>query len=179
MLNGNTYCLNCKNRAVTYFKFNRSVFVYNNVAKNLITRAKFRGEKYLVAFLFDELYKLYINLNLSIDLITYVPSKTNKDRFYNIPELLAKKLSDKTAIPLIKTLECIKTDEQKNKDFTSRQINVKNAFKFINCDVKYKNILLIDDIYTTGATINECSKLLKTHGAQTIYALTLAHTLKK
>jgi predicted amidophosphoribosyltransferase len=58
--------------------------------------------------------------------------------------------------------------------------NVRNAFKlnkkFVNL-IKNKNILLIDDVVTTGATINECTKVLKSSGASKIFCLTLAKTV--
>jgi predicted amidophosphoribosyltransferase len=55
-----------------------------------------------------------------------------------------------------------------------RQKNLKNAFKSGQIVVKSKRILLVDDIYTTGATMDECAKVLLEAGAESVYCMTLA-----
>ena len=56
-----------------------------------------------------------------------------------------------------------------------RNINVKNVYKVLNKNIIFgKRILLIDDIFTTGATVNECSRILKQYGAQSIIVATVA-----
>jgi predicted amidophosphoribosyltransferase len=65
------------------------------------------------------------------------------------------------------------TKPQNKLSNSERMDNVKGAFKISNIEVKLKNILLVDDIYTTGATLNECSKLLKNKGAEKIVCLTI------
>lgn len=58
---------------------------------------------------------------------------------------------------------------------SGREQNVKNVYKIVNKEkIKGKTILLIDDIYTTGATLNECAKILKEGGARVIDVLTIA-----
>ena len=53
--------------------------------------------------------------------------------------------------------------------------NVKDVYRILNSNlIKGKNILLIDDIYTTGATVNECSRVLKKNGANNIIVATVA-----
>ena len=54
-----------------------------------------------------------------------------------------------------------------------REKNLQNAFEVVD-DVQGKNILIVDDIFTTGATISECSKVLKSSGANKIFVLVLA-----
>jgi predicted amidophosphoribosyltransferase len=66
------------------------------------------------------------------------------------------------------------TIPQKQLDVTQRQNNLKKAFKMCQNDVKLKTIILIDDIYTTGSTMDALSALLKEHGAERVFFLTLA-----
>ena len=61
-----------------------------------------------------------------------------------------------------------------------RKQNVEDAFVVTNkSKVKGKNVLLVDDVYTTGATINAIAKVLKLAGAKNVYGVTFAHTIIK
>ena len=67
------------------------------------------------------------------------------------------------------------TKEQSSLKKEDRKQNVQNVYKILNQDkIKNKNIILFDDIYTTGNTVNEISKILKQNGANKILAFTLA-----
>ena len=69
----------------------------------------------------------------------------------------------------------INTKKQSTLTKSEREKNVKNAFKLKNPEkIKDKKIILFDDIYTTGSTVNECSKILKKAGAAEIVILTIA-----
>ncbi len=86
-------------------------------------------------------------------------------RGYNQTELIAKYMAKKLDIPYMDTLTKVRnTKTQSSLSAKHRETNVKNAFK-CKCDIKGKRILLIDDIITTGLTINECSRILKRAGA--------------
>jgi len=181
MENNNTYCLNCKNREHTYFKINRSIFSYSGNIKKLLINLKFNGKKYILDFFVEHLINLYNKNNFNVDVITYVPSSTNsiKKRGYSLTYLLAKQMSLKLNIPFIDCLSRVSKNNQVNKNYLDRQTNIANAFTFKNSPIKNKTVLLVDDVYTTGATINECSKVLKEHGAKEIICLTIAHTKKE
>ena len=68
------------------------------------------------------------------------------------------------------------TPTQTALDFKERKANIAGAFKVKSKEFVGKNVLLIDDVYTSGATLKEASKVLKRAGANKIYVLTLAHT---
>jgi len=122
--------------------------------------------------------------NIKCDLIIPVPlcEKRAKERGYNQAELLAHVVSKKVNLEMNnKILLRIKqTPTQVNLSHYERNQNMIDAFKVNNKKViKGKTILLIDDVYTTGATIQECAKTLIIAGAKKVYALTAAHTILK
>ncbi len=181
MVNENTYCLNCKNRKSTYFTRSRSVFVYSGIAKSLVINAKFNGRRYLSKTMSAFMVDCYKSNRYNCDIVTYVPSGTRriKERGFNLTKLLAEEVAKSLEIPVINTMERIKESHQIDKNFKSRQDNIKDAFRIIkNIDIKNKTILLIDDVYTTGATMNECSRILTKAGAKAVFGLTFAHTRK-
>lgn len=100
-----------------------------------------------------------------IDFITCVPMHKNalKIRRYNQAELLAKQCAEILKIPYADTLEKIKENKaQHSIKGSERAQNVKGVYQVINKElIKGKNILIIDDIITTGNTLGECAKMLK------------------
>jgi ComF family protein len=124
-----------------------------------------------------------------VDLITAVPlhpSRKNK-RGFNQAEIIARELSRLSQIPYREIL--IRTTNNKNqasiKDKEERLLNLENIFQLAP---KYENklksnanqtlpqkILIIDDVTTTGATLNECAKVLKKHQVKKIIGLVIAH----
>ena len=114
-----------------------------------------------------------------IDLICYVPLFTTreKDRGYNQARELAQNLSKLTNIEVCDDIIRIRdTPTQTKLSRRERQENVKDCFKLTKPSTfKNLNILLIDDVFTTGSTTNEISKQLKKVGANKVYVLTVAH----
>ena len=103
--------------------------------------------------------------------------KKKLTRGYNQTEIIAKELSKDLKIELnYKDLKKIKdTKTQSTLTKKERKENIKNAFMIKNTDrVENKKIILFDDIYTTGSTLNECSKILKEAKAKEIAILTIA-----
>lgn len=181
MLNENVVCINCKARSKTYFESCRSYGVYEGIFKSLILKSKFANKKYVINSLVEFLYQTYKLNNFYCDLITFIPSKQTsiKQRGYNLSHELAKGLSKKLNIPFLSTLECNKQSNQLNKNYIDRQKNIVGAFKSLNINLQNKTVLIVDDVYTTGATLNEVSRVLKNNKAKKVYCLTVAHTPKK
>ena len=104
--------------------------------------------------------------------------KRKLKRGYNQSELLAKELGRKLEIKVIKTLEKSKnTKVQSTLKEEEREDNVKNAFSFLeNIEIRNKNIVLVDDILTTGSTVNSASRILKQNGANKICVFTISKT---
>lgn len=116
------------------------------------------------------------------DIICTVPPSRgdSKNRAYDKVVLLAKTCSKELGIPLRKnTLKKIrKTAHQHKLSLIERQSNVKGAFK-ATVRLDGKTVLLIDDIKTTGYTLNECAKQLKLAGAERVFCLTALITLNR
>jgi ComF family protein len=118
-----------------------------------------------------------------LDLLVPVPlhRKRLRERGFNQALLLARELSRQTQIPYeARILQKKKaTPPQVQLNGEEREEGVKGVFHVTRRDgVEGKTILLIDDVYTTGATVNECSKVLIRGGAKRVDVLTLAHTMK-
>ncbi len=165
-----------------YFDIARSPFRYKNKIKDLIHDYKFNEKTYLYK-LFSYLLYSYMMDNefLDFDLMTYVPlhKKKLRNRGYNQVELISKKLSELVDIPSIDLLKrTVDTKKQSDLSLEDRKKNLKNAFELKKENfiflIEDKSILLLDDIYTTGTTANECSKVLLENGAYSVSILTLA-----
>lgn len=154
---------------------------YKNEVRQKLLKFKFYDEAYINEYfleflLKDENIKSFLK---NFDLIIPVPMfKTKKlKRGYNQTELLAENLSKNLNIEYNKNI-LIKSKENKTQsllELSERKQNVENVFEIKNSfEVKNKNIILIDDIFTTGSTVQVCSELLKRAGANKIAVLVIA-----
>ena len=103
------------------------------------------------------------------------PSRLRK-RGFNQSEILSRELSELTGIPVRREVlrRIKKTAPQKKLGLGERKTNLKGAFGVSKDWKPCKNVLLIDDIYTTGATLEHAAKVLKIAGAQNVYFLTVS-----
>lgn len=171
-------CPDCK-AGIFYYERAYSCFEYSGMGKVLMHKLKYEGKVQLakvIAGLMEERLK---NEGLKTDVIVPVPihEKKLETRGFNQSYVIARELGERIGKPVINCLERTRdTTAQYNLDRTQRHLNIADAFSVrlrYNID-KYKSILLLDDIYTTGSTVNECSKVLKKAGAKTIYVITAA-----
>lgn len=180
--NKNDICNDCDDLSHKSFIFNRSAILYNDYARELIALYKYRGKQSLVK-VFSQLlmitYEYYFK-DLKIDYLTFVPIHKNRllERGFNQAELLTIELHKLLGIPLIDCLERKKdTDKQSKQGKKERFRQIEDSFMIkenVGLLLVNKNILIIDDIYTTGATIIECANVLKIVKARNIYSLTLS-----
>lgn len=124
-------------------------------------------------------YEMFLQINeqysdIDFDIITYVPITERKERKrgYNQSELLANEISGYMNIPVKKLVSKIRTTpQQKRIGARQRRVNLRGSFDICeNANVINKTILLIDDIKTTGSTINECAYVVNAYGAKAVYA---------
>lgn len=171
------YCGNCAFDKI-YFDRAYSVFCYDGAVRNAILHMKFNNLGSYAKVFAKYLIFMAEKVNLSYDVVTFAPmsAKAKRTRRYNQAQLLAKYfcyLQDKDdllAEAIVKTKEA---QPQERLDRTERKTNLVGAYA-VNADVKGKAVLVIDDVKTTGATLNECAKVLKRAGAVAVYALTVA-----
>lgn len=183
MYNEADYCEECK-KSDNYFFVSRSALIYKGNAKKLIMAYKYGGKKYLYKPFAKIMADTYIKLDWEIDLI--IPAPISKQRLkvrgFNQSLLLAKELSDIFHIPLENDfLYKIKNmPYQARSSRGERFEQVKGVFAAnADIDIKGKKIMLVDDVMTTGATVNELSRILINRKAEKVYVLVLAQPEKK
>ena len=166
----------------TYFEKHFYLFPYEGIIREKLIQYKFQNQSYLSTFFAKNLlnHKKMSRILKKYDIIIPVPMyrKKEKQRGYNQTALIAKEIAKvcKSLVYDGKSLKKIKdTKMQSSLNKTERRKNIKNAYKVVNQQkIKDKKIILLDDIYTTGATANECSKVLKQSGAKEILVVTIA-----
>lgn len=150
---------------------------YEGYAKNSILKFKNDNARYLAKPFAKLIYQRLKENNIKIDIILAVPihEKTRKKRGYNQSELLARELSVLLNRPYLPILEKNKqTQDQKKLPYRERLTNVEQCFVLKDKSaVKGKNVLIVDDVMTTCATLNEISKLLVSY-ADMIYVAAIA-----
>jgi competence protein ComFC len=162
IFNGNI-CLECeKNRY--YFTKGISILEYNNISKKLILDLKYNKKTYIAYYFGKMIYdKLILEDLFDFDIITFVPSSKEKKRKrgYNPSKLIAKYVSKFGNVSyeelLIKENDTV---ELKNLNRMQRKLTVKDSFTALETNLNINKCLIIDDVFTTGSTINECSKML-------------------
>ena len=172
------YCTDCLKRR-HLFERGRALYEYEGVRKP-IYRFKYSGRREYAKFFGDRLAE-YLGKEIKewkIDGIIPVPihRKRRAKRGYNQSLELAKVLSEKLNIPLYenKVIRAVNTVPMKELGANERQINLKNAFIVHKDDVKLECVLIVDDIYTTGSTIDAMAKVLKAAGTRKVYFVALA-----
>ncbi|MBQ7955037.1 MAG: ComF family protein [Lachnospiraceae bacterium] len=157
----------------------RVLYEYPSVAP-AVYRFKYSGRKRYAAVFAKEIYDELgeVIKTWRADGIIAVPlhPKRLRKRGYNQAALLAKELSKYLGVPFYSSLvQRIKnTVPLKELNASERQNNLKKAFKMCQNDVKLNTIIIVDDIYTTGQTVEEMAKLLWFHGVKQIYVVALA-----
>ena len=156
-----------------------SIFKYGGAIRQAIIQFKYENIKVLADPLSHCMVEYLKEYNLSFDVIIPVPihKRRLRERGYNQSSLLAQRLSRMTRIPVVEgTL--IRTrhtpSQAKSDNVDQRRKNIENAFKCVNHDISGKRILIIDDVCTSGATLNSCATSLKSAGAASVWGLTLA-----
>ncbi len=187
------YCRQCEKRS---FRFKRgfSVFNYEGEAKELILKLKYKGRKDIARFFANEAFDIYGSRLLEYGFDAVIPVPIHKKRLvkrgYNQAQAIAEALAEKL------NTECLEdmlvrnrqTEVQKSLSAGERFLNLMNAFS-VNRDLAQiyacklekekrtlKRVLLVDDIYTTGSTLECCTLALLDAGIREVYFLCAAST---
>lgn len=171
------FCRDCQKRK-HMFEQGRGIFVYDSSMRRSVTRYKYYGCREYGDFYAKAMYR-YAKMELrewKPDLIVPVPVHRSKERMrgFNQAAYLAERISRYTGIPADMGLvqKNIKTKSQKKLNALQRRKNLEKAF-CVTGDVRGKDILVIDDVYTTGSTIDAMASCLKKKGAENVYFLTV------
>ena len=172
------FCYDCR-KGFHLFTKGRALWLYEGAVKEAIHRFKYYNRKDYARLFGEELYHYFSHhLSWSIDMIIPIPlhKKRLRTRGYNQAGLLAHYLGRRLKLPvhdnvLIRTRD---TKPQKELSDIERIFNVQDAFAYSGQVPLKGGILLIDDIYTTGNTIDNAAKVLLSNGASRVYFLTLA-----
>ncbi len=177
---GKTYeegCTICSGRKF-YIEKNIIISNYSGVMKEILHNYKFNKKRRLYKVLSGLAFREISELKDCIDIVSAVPINRKKrwGRGYNQSELLARDIArkiNKKYRTLLKEKYNFKT--QKKLGYRDRFLNILGRYKAVNTRIlKGKRLLIIDDVITTGATINECARVLLSSGALKVYSLTMA-----
>lgn len=175
------FCKEClKNFKKLHFNLSNSVFLYKEPLSDLICLFKYKQKMGLAQFFGQKMITFIKNYHIlnNIDIIIPIPlhQKRLREREFNQAEILAQIISKEYNLELESKaiirahMKHVQTLLKKDKRFE----NIKGAFRIKNNTVKHKNILLVDDVFTTGATLSEAALILKEAGAAKVDAFTLA-----
>ena len=172
------FCYDCVQNNY-YFEEGRNLWIHKPPVSDAIYEFKYQNRKYYGYIFGKEMGMRYLDYveRRKIDLIVPVPlhKRRKRSRGYNQAEILGRKISEITGIPMVvdSLIRLKKTNPQKILGHRDRRANIKGAF-VTRKSFQGKNILLIDDIYTTGNTLSEAARVLKAAGASKVYFLTIS-----
>jgi ComF family protein len=174
-------CGNCLVSSIPAYRKHISCFAYKNEVKELILKYKYGNKEYLKELLAEYYLELFHrDIEEDFDFILPVPPDQGRRREYQPVIELSKILSKRLRIKLLANclIKVKITKPQAGLTRSERLRNLNGAFSLKVSDkcLKGKKVLLIDDIYTTGTTINKCAKLLTREGAD-VFAFTLARSI--
>jgi len=193
------YCLNCKRQTkqgefcydcASAFHLDRVWIAsdfQNKTINKLIKLYKYDFARdlsevlgfFLYDFLRTQIITPWKNFNHEKVLVIPVPlhNKRKRWRGFNQSEKLAQLIARQTEIPIeTKSLKRVRLKQpQASLKKEARLKNIQNVFAWQSTNLNKKNIILIDDVTTTGATLNECAKVLKANGANEVWGLVLAN----
>ena len=173
-------CANCAHRTI-YFDAAVAAYRGRGIVRQIIHEFKYARQLHLRHLIARWLRAALDDERLCgprFDIIVPVPlhPARQRERGFNQAGLLGELLSAQTSIPAKPMLERIRyTTTQTALDRSERMENLHNAFRLRkNADVRGLRVLLVDDVLTTGSTLNECARILKRAGAFSVHAATAA-----
>ena len=172
------YCYDCA-RHRRSFERNFALLNYNDTASQSMAAIKYKNKREYLDFYSEALWLRFgrqIHI-LAPDALVPVPihRSRKKIRGFNQAEVLAEKLGKKSGILVCSdALKRIrKTQPQKNLDSAGRLHNLEQAFGAGTLPESVKKVLLVDDIYTTGSTVEACTRILLGMGVEKVYGITV------
>lgn len=178
------YCWDCRHYK-HYFDQGIAAFVYYGKLRRSVYRMKFENRRDYLDFYAEEmtasLRKVIKKWNPAVIIPVPMHPSGKKKRGFNQSELLAQKISGMTGIPFEKNgVACVrKKGEQKSLDRMQRIKNIRGCFQLAGYSFSGKRVLVVDDVYTTGSTMDEMSRVLFRGGAKAVYFVVLSAGIDK
>jgi competence protein ComFC len=171
-------CTVCSDRQ-WYLERNIAATEYTGAMKEIIHNYKFSRRKRLYRHIAAVAVKAIDahEAGANFDIVTCVPMSRTKiwKRGFNQSEVIARAISRKTGRKYYRLLkEKVLSKTQRNLKYEERFINILDRYRVSGKKMKGMRVLLVDDIFTTGATINECARVLLSGGASSVSALTIS-----
>jgi ComF family protein len=169
-------CEICSGRHI-YFDKNISVAEYDDLIKALIAGYKFGARKRMASLIAALCFERAADVLENALCVTAVPSSGRKKwkRGFNQSEEIAKELARMGNRPYLNLLKEKESGrKQKSLGFTERFLNVLDKYELKKNAIQPCPVLIVDDVFTTGATLNECARVLKAGGFNPVFSLTVA-----
>ena len=174
-------CVSCLGKSFEFDK-NTATFLYDELIRDLLLKLKFTRKKQ-IAHSLGQLWAAHVkDIPKDVSLVPLpMHAKKKRERGFNQAEVLAKALGKKFGVSVVNAVErVVDTPPQSGLHPRQRVDNIKGAFAVVKAEnAKGKNYIVVDDIYTTGASLNECARVLKDAGAKSVCGLTLTVVKRK
>jgi len=160
-------CLRCR-QAGFAFSSHRSVYAYTGAVRRLIASLKFENRRRLSAFFADVLAPRIREAHPGMPVVP-VPGR----KFPDAVELIARELQRRHGMTVLRLLERSGGRAQKTLDLGQRRQNLKGRIRFVSRQAPAE-LVLMDDVFTTGATVDACSRTLLDAGCRAVWAVSIA-----
>ena len=172
-----SHCTIC-NRIVPQFDQARAWGIYDGVLKDIVQKIKYTRGFGLIEYIIPSIIEFINKWGISFSIVAPIPlgKIRNKERGYNQAGILAKQIARKFSSKYDHTslYRAKETRSQVGLNYPERKNNVRDAFALRNSVFDQQSVLLIDDITTTFATLNEASRIIKSAGALQVFCFTIA-----
>ena len=174
------FCPDCEEMQFVFEKA-VAVYAYDGAAKTLIHALKYHNRTAVADWLAEKAFEKldWDRPFAGAEVVTSIPlhKVRQRERGYNQSALLAQALAKRMKLPFEPYLMVRKvyTTSQTTLSKAARLQNLKEAFRLGKSSLAGKKVLLVDDVFTTGTTVNEAAKVLLAGGAGSVYVLTICH----
>ncbi|SEU05503.1 ComF family protein [Lacrimispora sphenoides] len=172
------YCFDCVRHKRT-FEYGRALLNYDETAGSSMAKIKYKNKREYLDFYEEAIYARYGKLirRMEADVLVPVPvhPSRKKERGFNQAEILARRIGEHLGLAVCPSMlvRNKKTMPQKGLDPAGRLKNLEEAFSAGNMIEGVEGVILVDDIYTTGSTIEACTRALKKAGIKRVYFLAI------
>lgn len=172
------YCADCEKKQHSFLR-NYGVLLYEEQSKKSMYAFKYQNKREFADWYTETIWQCYGQTieQLGIEAVIPVPiyKKKRRKRGYNQAELLAVRLAKKLEVPCFRQglVRKIDTKPQKELAREERYYNMQRAFSIGKITEIVGTVLLVDDIYTTGSTMEACTKVLQQAGIKNVYGCTV------